>query len=697
MPPQSAAAIAIAASAGAAVTVDHSSALNSALRVMRARVNRHALGGTVMIRRMRTRGLVLTTLAALCAAPGTAAAAPPTPAKAPVVARDGAVTLTAKDEERRLCVSFTDGRSLSESCGEKGAGTATLEQAAGFGDGSRGTYVGAAVTAPATSVEVRRAGALLASSATVAGEAYRGKRAGSVRFALVRLPPRAKLDGLRVRALDAAGTAVEVLAPGESTLITDRRVLLSGRSGRTRWAVRGERSSELSSSVVDLDHEAVSRCLRVTAGSDRGSESSGSCTGDAPRDAFEGLFSGGRGGAGTTDRCRPRFRLVHGVADANVTGVSALLGDGRRVAARSAPFADAGKVVYALVVPAGAAVRSLRVERSGQKAHIVAFSVPPLAVTCASGEDPFSELGVTPDLLSISDLIARLPNVTPVGPVTTIPGPPSVRVADGPGESLCVALETQPFNAFGCAVVSPGFGELTGAFDNYTRPRAFALALPAKVATVRIAAKGGTPRELPTVAGDGYAGLYAGRVRFAAATLSSPRELYRYELLDAAGRVLHSETDDTVGAEPTGPRAPAPRRLAGAPGRPSLWQTSFRDAGHTARCLALTAGRPPRTDDRCESTRDGPFSAIVGVPCTTHRLTVAVTALAGSRVTADTGRGPRVLALRRGAGLLTLPASRGLRSLSIVRRGHRTLRIPVHAPAGAKQCGWATAPTLRRG
>lgn len=639
---------------------------------------------------MRTRGLVLTTLLALCAAPGSATAAPSAPAKAPVVARDGTVALTATDDKRRLCVSFTDGGSFSESCAPNGAGVATFGS-----DGSQGQYVGAAVTAAATSVEVRRAGVLLASGATVAGEEYRGKRAGSVRFALVRLPPRAKLDGLRVRALDAAGTAVEVLAPGGSALITDRRVLLSGRSGRTRWAVRGERSSELASSVANLDHEAVSRCVRVTAGGGRSSESSSSCAGDAPLDAFENLFSGGAGGAGTTDRCRPRFRLVHGVADANVTGVSALLGNGRRIAARTAPFADAGKLVYALVVPAGAAVRSLRVERSGQKAHVVAFSVPPLAVTCASGEAAFSDLAGTSSLFTgISDLIAALPAVTPVGPVTTLPGPPSVRVADGPGESLCIALATQPFNAFGCAVVAPGFENLTGALDSYTRPRAFALVVSASVATVRIAAKGGMPREIPTVAGDGYAGRYAGRVRFAAASISSFRELYRQELLDAAGKVLYSETDDTVGAAFTRPRVTASRRLAGAPGHPSLWQTAIRDSGRTTRCLALTTGGPPAKADRCESARTGAFSVIVGVPCTTHRLTVAVTALAGSRVTADTGRGSRVLTLRRGAGLLTLPASRGLRSLSIARRGRRTLRIPVHAPAGAKQCGWETAPEL---
>jgi len=646
---------------------------------------------------MPIRGLSLIVLVVLCAVPGSAAAAQSVsvPAKGPVVARDGSVVLTATDGEGRLCVGFADTRSVFEACGGKGGGVAVLGPANGSGDRIRAQYVGAAVAAAARSVEVRHAGALLVSGPTVAGEAYRGKRAGGVRFALVRLPPGAPLHGLRVRALDAAGTAVEVLAPEESPLVTDRRVLLSGRSGRTRWAVRGERSSALASSVVDLDHEDVTRCARVTIGGERGSESPGSCTGDAPRDAFDDFLAGGSGGADTTDRCRSRFRLVHGVADENVTGVSALLGDGRRVAARTAPFAEAGKIVYALVVPAGAAVRSLRVQRSGQKARIVAFSVPPLAVTCASEGGPFSEVAVTSNpFIGISDLIAALPAVTPVGPVTILPGSPSVRVADGPGESLCIALATQPFNAFGCVVVAPGFENLTGAVDSYTRPRALALALPASVATVRIAAKGGRPREIPTVAGDGYAGRYAGRVRFAAASISSSRELYRQELLDASGKVLHSETDDTVGADFTKPRVTASRRLAGAPGRPSLWQTSIRDSGHTVPCLALTTGRPPAKADRCEGARTGAFSVIVGVPCTTHRLTVAVTAAAGARVTADTGRGSRVLTLRRGAGLLTLPASRGLRSLSIARRGRRTVRAGIHAPPGAKQCGWKATPAL---
>lgn len=639
---------------------------------------------------MRTRGLLLTTLVALCTAPGSAPAAPPTPAKAPVVARDGAAKLTARDEGRRLCVRLSGDDAFSETCGEKGAGSATVAS----GDGTRPPYVGAAVSAGATSVEVRRAGVLLGSGATVAGEAYRGTRAGSVRFALVRLPPGVELDGVRVRALDAAGTAVEVLAPGDRPLITDRGVLVSGRSGRTRWAVRGERSSTLSSSVVDLDHETVSRCVRVTVGGDRGSSSSSSCTGGSPQDALGDLFTGALGGASIANECRPKFRLLHGVDEANVTGVSVLLGNGRRVATLTAPFAD-GKVVYALVVPAAAAVRSLRVQRSGQKARAVALSVPPLTVTCASGRASSFEPAETLDLpTDISDLIARLPAVTPAGPVATFPGPPPVRVADGPGESLCLALDAQPFNAFGCAVIAPGFEDLTGVVDSYARPRAFALALPASVATVRIAAKGGPPREIPTVAGEGYAGLYAGRVRFAAAAISSFREFDRQELLDAAGKVLYSDTDDTAGAEPMGLKVAASRRLAGTPGRPSLWQTSIRDSERTVRCLALTAGGPPRAD-RCESTRSGGASSvIVGVPCKTHRLTVAVTAAAGSRVTVDTGRGRRVLPLRRGAGLLTLPPSRGLRALSIARRGYGTLRIPVRAPPGAKQCGWEATPEL---
>ena len=83
--------------------------------------------------------------------------------------------------------------------------------------------------------------------------------------------------------------------------------------------------------------------------------------------------------------------------------------------------------------------------------------------------------------------------------------------------------------------------------------------------------------------------------------------------------------------------------------------------------------------------------------CVTHRLTVAVVAASGTRVRADAGASSaRPLRLRNGVGLLTLPASRPLRALTVTRRG-RTRRVQIRAPAAARQCGWKAIRKLEQG
>jgi hypothetical protein len=107
--------------------------------------------------------------------------------------RAGDVRLFAGDEDKQLCIGFD---SLDTECAAAYEGVVTT---GGLG-GSDPPYLGAAVPAAAARIEVRRARVLLAAGPTVAGEAYKGVRARSVRFALVRLPKGARTDGLRVRA-----------------------------------------------------------------------------------------------------------------------------------------------------------------------------------------------------------------------------------------------------------------------------------------------------------------------------------------------------------------------------------------------------------------------------------------------------------------------------------------------------------------
>jgi hypothetical protein len=606
--------------------------------------------------------------------------------KAVTVAQDGSARLAAHPDGDELCLTLSFGAAIGEpTCRDVGrGGLATVARDAR--GAPTAVYVGAAVPVAAITVEVRRAGVLVATTPTVAGEAYRDAGAGSVRFALVRLPRTVPMDGLRIRALDGSGAVLEALAASDTNaeLVSDRVPLLSGRSSGTHWRVSGERSSSLTPTVLDLEHETVSQCVRVRADARHDAGSLSNCTDGV---AFDALLSDAATQVAAEDLCGASFRLLYGVVAGDTRAVSVLLGDGRRVAARLVPFAGGARVAYALVVPAAAAMRSVRLRPRAGVSRTIAVAAPPLRVACATN----TGAGVLAGGPAQADLLAHPPAIAPIGPVTTVAGPPPYRIADGPGGSLCVALGDQPFTPLGCRLVSPNLADLSGVADDVERPRAFVLALPASVATVRISAADGAPRDIATVAGEGYAGPYAGHVRFAAATVSDARELDRLDLLDGAGRLLHREATDGPTVEPASARVSPPRRLAGRPGRPSLWQTPSRLGAGTARCLALTAGPPPASSGECDNPRIAGLTAVLGTPCTSHRLTIALAAPAGTRVIARLGGGRAVgVPLRRGAGLLTLPSSRGLRGLSVVRHG-RTRRVRIDAPAGARQCGWQIA------
>jgi hypothetical protein len=603
-----------------------------------------------------------------------------------IVARDGAALLSAHDDDDSLCLGVARQEAdAGSSCSDPAGGIVVLGDVAQDG----GRHVGVALAAPIARVEVRRAGRVLASGPTTASPAYRGRYAATVRFALVRLPVRARTDALRIHAFDAAGTLVSVFASGhDDDRVFDRRRLLSGRSHRLFWSIVSSRASSLKPTVFDLARESLSRCAEVRVQSSRGGgESSRSCDGDEPRDGLN--FAGAQ--PDTKDLCHPDFRLVHGVAAAAVRRVTVLLGDGRRVGARTASLPGGAYRVYAVEIDPHAAVRRVELRTPTGPIEVRRLDLAPLAVTCAPRQNENGAFSISSFRLYGPDSMG--PRVTPRGPVSTLPGPPTVRIADGPGDTLCVALGDRPFTALGCALVSPDLSEPLAVLDSFTKPRSFAFALPARVATMRIAGPNGTgTRDIPTVSAAGYSGIYAPHVRFATGTLSSNRELGRVDLLDAAGTVLHSQRASAAALTGTS-RLGRPRRIAGRVGGPSLWQTRISAGAYRARCLALTTGPPPPEDVACGTTRsDG--AVLLAASCATHRLTVAVAFAAGARVFADTGAASaRRFSLRDGAGLLTLAPGSPLRSLTII-QGRRTRRVALAAPPGDRQCGWTATPLL---
>ena len=255
-----------------------------------------------------------------------------------VVARSGDVTLNVRDERGAPCLVLVGDGAVgsAETCSGDGGGLLLVGKVAGQ------ELVGAAVPAEALVVEVRRAGKLLATGPTVVGEAYKGKGAAQLRFALVPLPPGARTDGLRVRALDASGAPVAVVAAddGRSALVTHTRVIQRGRSGRVRWIVRTKRSSELGSSVANLDREVVSRCVETEARSAQEGGSSEQCTSEDPMENLLGELAAGPVPVRALEVCGERFRLVSGGVAGRIARVSVLLGDGRTVAARAVRRAE---------------------------------------------------------------------------------------------------------------------------------------------------------------------------------------------------------------------------------------------------------------------------------------------------------------------------------------------------------------------
>ena len=542
---------------------------------------------------MRVRASVAGALLALLAGSGMAVAQDGPPSV--VVARDGDVAMLAGDDEEHLCVGIRTPFGESRSCETSELGVVDVRV-----EDEPSSYAAVGAPASAATVEVRRAGRLIASGPTVAGDAYKGTRAGKVRFALLRLPAGAPHDGLRVRSLDAAGALVAVVSPdGDSELVSASRRVLSGRAGSVRWSIDATESSELDPSVVDLGHERVSRCavVRVRHGGD--SSRSRECVGPTPFDDIE-LFASERT-ATTDDRCTPEFRLLHGVVRA--TSVSVLLGDGRRRVARTAALGDGRRVVYALPIGRDVAVRSIALAGGDAGPRVLALGLAPLHVTCptpeaGAGLPPGPGLGE-----QLAALFANPPVLTLPGPITTLPGS-GARIADGPGDTLCLAVADRPFTALSCDVVAPDFNEVAGIVDDLLKPRAFALALPARVAAIRVGAPGGHGlREIPTVAAEGYAGAYAGRVRFAAGTVTAKSELDSLDLLDGAGTLLHRERSSPDDEPASSPRVVARQRIAGRPGRPSLWQTRY--GGSDSSCLALTNGPRPARDASARTSARG--------------------------------------------------------------------------------------------
>ena len=182
---------------------------------------------------------------------------------------------------------------------------------------------------------------------SIAGERYRGRQAGKVRFFLVAVP-RGKEVAL-VRMFGADGALLGAVSPEDegAKLRGPVRLLTERRSGAA-MKLSAYTSRVLTPTPLALDRTEERACLRSSS---RGGSST-FCP--APVLGYVLLLT-------VTPGCDRLGSMVSGVVGDEVTGVRVRLGSGRRVTLRprSLPASLApGPRYVAAVLPAGEAVRS---------------------------------------------------------------------------------------------------------------------------------------------------------------------------------------------------------------------------------------------------------------------------------------------------------------------------------------------------
>jgi hypothetical protein len=557
------------------------------------------------------------------------------------VAREGAVSLHAEVRRGELCLTiFHRARQFGEECGDPPYSAFRVIEVPGPGN----TF-GLAVAPSVSEVEV----AVHRRPSTASAEGF------DARFAIVHMRPVHIL-----RLFDSAGVMIGANVSAEP--LETRRVTVA-RAGGAR--LMGYRSDQLVPDPIELDRTFTEACVELV----RDRSSLGTCV-------YSGL---GRIRTRLLPACRSAPAVLGGVVPAAADSVVVVLGDGRRLRARThmLPLIVAARA-FALPVPSGQAIRSVTVD--GEQGEVVA--------TAAVRHEPAGALcpptGSRSTVFEDSaDLIAQRPAGALQAAATD--GGHRLLVADARGErGMCSGIDALP-DRLPCGPVTPD-PELAAVFR---QGGAVAAILGREVASVDLRLTDGSLRRVPTGAGERYTGRYAGHARFGRYAgdvrffvAAVPRGTVREAILrDAGGHELArhavSVRDD--------PQVAGRRRLAGlrvtALRQPGLVDTELRPE----LCVHLDGVRLgdlelPGDPFLCERRRaDAPL--VVTAPCRRAR-----SALVG---VARPGRVPRVV-LADGRVIRPLVAKLGRARLWVARPPRRAaVRRPVRLPPRSEQCGYA--------
>ena len=583
------------------------------------------------------------------------------PANAAEVAKVDGATLTANDDraddnrpDSDFCVSVKTEGSASETCHI--APGRPYEALVAQAPGSGRRFVGGAVPVAVTHVDVERVDGVRVGADTVAGERYRGRQAGKVRFFLLAVP-RGREVAL-VRMFGADGALLGAVAPeDEGAKLRGPVRLLNERRSGAAMKLSATTSRVLTPTPLALDRTEEQACLRASS---RGLSST-----ICPPPVLGPVLV-----VTVTPGCGRLGSMISGVVGEEVTAVRVLLGSGRRVTLRprSLPASVApGRRYVAAVLPAGEAVRSASAVGAVARQEL---GEPPTDRRCGRSDGGF--FAFAPD-------IPESPVLPPA------PGDQSAGEADGhrlvvrdaAGDRLCAGVDRLTGDDCGLPPADPrDIGLLV-------RDGVVAAALPGDVARVRL--PGG--REVATLPGDGYTGRYAGRVRFLLAEVGA-NTLGFLRLLGADGRSLGRGV--ILSLDPEATRGPV--TLASGRG----WRLRGARFG-TLPCIGIG----PLNPYGCVSGGP-PASVLVTVGCSPRVAVLYGTLGRRNRSVTATLRGGRRLRAR----ILRVPKRFGggrAFVLALPRRAELTAvrldgkRYPMRVPPAAGQCGYTVSESVSDG
>ena len=625
---------------------------------------------------------------------GPAAALPPqyfpgVPKRAVTVAGPTAsgATLAAYDAGRSLCLALLERSAQATSCSDS---PPRLRQpgvsSSDGGSGRRSVHYGTVVPEVAAVELVFRRGRRVRVE-TAAGEAYRGRYAGRVRFFLAEVRGRVA-EPYYVRELAADGSLLAVV---DNTFIGfpvgRTTTVASGRLRSRRWKAEAFRRRVLAPVPRELERFRVDTCVALTGRSDgvprfvprrfavtRRAEA---CL-DTDRSGFQELA------VGIDSSCRGLGAVLTGLAPPSVDRLVAVLGDGtrRRVRLHALPERFGEHKAFALVLPPSIAVRRvLGLTAGGNRVDKVELGLPPGSSEC--GRESLTYLSFFEDLTE---------------PLLPPPGPegPMLLVRDE-GVLLCVAIDAfapdgsdcrrPPLDGYETRVLSRGSASGTLA----------AGVTPVEVTTVELELDGGEQVRVPTAPlGAPHMSRYDEQVNFFTAKLMGERSVLAARLFDADGRRLQTlpgPDEPPFAEEPvTLLRGRGGLRLsAGAVSYPPFQRRKLP-------CLILTRKEEPE-QEYCIPVN---FAVLqVEARCSPRGLVLWGSMRPGTRLMLRTTRGltrartvalPRRLGARKLAFLLLVHPRAAPRELIAVRK-HARRRV-LRLPPAASQCGYTALSEL---